>query len=440
MMKKFLILSLTFISAISYSQTIEIQGEVRDPDGDVVPGVKVFFIHQKDDFTHTDSEGIFRLKCETGEYDSLKFEKYGMAEHYVYVDERIQRKARKDGGIWLDVILPYKTFNPIDVRPTTPDTLFGTQEYSVEDFEFHKSGKMILLTYEKNLRNGSVLRLLDQKNKVIDKYYLDVDDPSVELKTDFRGNVHLITEKNVYYIDVQSERLSVYYEIREDYFRFIDPIIDTLADCIYFSNYSELYPAFDYFEFNVPDSTYRVLLTVEDGETMEFYRAEFKYLDNRTKLDLHRKEAATGVDKEIWAGAMFYTQTVYYDPLYAPLFRVSEDSLLIFDHYKDKMYRYCADRGFVDSIDIHYHKQARKSGWEQPLIRDKVTGKIYAMFLLNGYTYLSEIDQNTGVIKDSFKLYYKYIDRIQIVDNKVYYVYRPYESVQKKYIYMEDLE
>jgi beta-galactosidase beta subunit len=62
------------------------------------------------------------------------------------------------------------------------------------------------------------------------------------------------------------------------------------------------------------------------------------------------------------------------------------------------------------------------------------------MFQKNGYTYLREIDRTTGVVKKSFKLHFKYVDRIQIIDGQVYYVYRPFESTQKKFIYRENID
>ena len=103
------------------------------------------------------------------------------------------------------------------------------------------------------------------------------------------------------------------------------------------------------------------------------------------------------------------------------------------------MFRYTPDEGFIDSTRISYHLQERKSGWEQPLIQDEENGKVYALFLKGGYSYLSEIDKVNGNVKKSFKLYFKYVDRIRIIDGNVFYVYRPYESVQKKFIYREKL-
>ena len=243
----------------------------------------------------------------------------------------------------------------------------------------------------------------------------------------------------MYLVEINSQEFDVYLESRDYYFRYVAPIIDTIGDNIYFSNYSELYPAFDYFEFNRKDSVYKKMLKVEDVFLMEFYRAEFKYVDVRTKIWAHQKQLETGIDKEIWVGATVFTQSLYYDPLYAPLFKVGADSILVFDHYSNQLFTYQPDRGMIDSVVINYHKEAKKSGWEQPLVQDEVNGKIYAMYTRSGYTYLHEINLEDGSIKKSFKLYYKYVDRIKIVNDQVYYVYRPFESIQKKYIYKERL-
>ena len=40
---------------------------------------------------------------------------------------------------------------------------------------------------------------------------------------------------------------------------------------------------------------------------MEFYRAEYKYVDVRTKLWAHQKQIETGIDKENGDGATVFT-------------------------------------------------------------------------------------------------------------------------------------
>ena len=109
-----------------------------------------------------------------------------------------------------------------------------------------------MLTYEKTLAKGAVLRLMNQNLEEIDKYYVAGD--AKELTKDFRGNIHLLCEERIFFIGFKNDEFRVSLEDRDYYFKYVSPVIDTIQDNIYFSNYSEIYPAFDYFEFNRIDS------------------------------------------------------------------------------------------------------------------------------------------------------------------------------------------
>lgn len=437
MLKQLLIFLLLLTVQSAYAQSITIYGEVVDVEGDPAPNVIYSFKKSKHKFK-TDRKGEFSVQLKVGEYDTLKFRSIQFDPYIEFIGKRSQKKAMKNGdSLYLKIIMPDKTTNMFVVRPNTPDTLCCGNEFSVEDFELLDNGGLLLLTYEQTLKKGATLRLMDADSKELDKYYIVGD--AVELQKDFRGNIHLLTKERVYLVTQLNNEIHTTLEDRDYYFKYVSPVIDTIGDNIYFSNYSEVYPAFDYFEFNMKDSTYNVLLAVEDTFMMELYRAEFKYVDVRTKLWAHQKQIETGIDKEIWVGAAVFTNSLYYQPLYAPLFKTGDDSILVFDHYKNKMFVYTPEDGFVDSTRISYHLNDRKSGWEQPLLQDQENGRVYAMFQKSGYTYLSEIDKLNGHVKKSFKLYFKYVERIQIIGEYIYYIYRPFESVQKKFIYREKL-
>ncbi|MDG1915042.1 MAG: hypothetical protein P8I55_10690 [Crocinitomix sp.] len=437
MLRIFAFLFFVSLVATTSAQTYRLSGTVVDTDGHPIPDAYYFLSNSPFDKKKTSREGEFSIQYQSGKDDTLKFKHVGFNPYSFVITERILRRAKKSRQINLDIVLPDRSTDIVVVTSNVTDTVFGTQEYSVSDFEFDKSGQLILLTYEKNLTKGAVLRLLDSNQTVIDSYYVPGD--AVELRTDFKRNTHLITEEKVYLVDVQKNRMRVFLEDRDYFFKYVAPLIDTIGPNIYFSNYSDIYPAFDYLEFNRDDSTYRTMKTVEDTLMMELYRSEIKWVDVRTKIWAHDKQLETGIDKEIWVGATVFTNSVYYEPLYAPLFKVGEDSIFVFDHYKNLLFKYTPEEGFVDSVRINYHRNERKSGWEQPLIQDRKKRTIYATFQRNGYSYLSEIDRNTGRVLKSFRLHYKYIENITIVDGYVYYIYRPYESVQKKYIYRERL-
>ena len=64
-------------------------------------------------------------------------------------------------------------------------------------------------------------------------------------------------------------------------------------------------------------------------------------------------------------------------------------------------------------------------------------GKVYALFRKNGYYNLKRINLSTGSIESSFKLNFPYVDNIKVKDDYVYYIYRPFESLQQRFIYRE---
>jgi hypothetical protein len=167
---------------------------------------------------------------------------------------------------------------------------------------------------------------------------------------------------------------------------------------------------------------------------MELYRSEYKWVDVRTKLWAKEQEMKTGIDKEIWVGANYFTQSIYYKELYAPMFK-KNDSIFVFDYYKDKLFTFNLKGEKVDSVAIFHHYEPKKTGWRRNLIQDKETGKIYAFFEKDGFCSLRLINTKTGLYDSNIVFEHKYIDKIAVSDGMAYYIYRPFESAQKKFLY-----
>ncbi len=266
----------------------------------------------------------------------------------------------------------------------------------------------------------------------------EVNGLAEELVHDFRGNPHILCEKDVFGVHVKGKEIGLSSMDKAYFMKYIAPIVDTNKTKMYFSTFNKDYPAFDYFTFDQLDSTYTKILQIEDELMMELYRSEIKWVDVRTRLWAKNKEIQTGVDAEIWVGANYFTQSIYYKELYSPLFH-RDDSLFVFDYYKDLLHVYDATGKSIDSMRIDHHYGKRKTGWKSELIQDRKTGQIYALFDRDGYTYLGYINTRTGEINEQVKLEYKYAHSVQVYDNHVYYIYRPFESSQKKYLYKERL-
>lgn len=321
------------------------------------------------------------------------------------------------------------------VKSNKPDTVYASKTYSVSDFELGTNGELFLLTYEKNLMKDAQLQCIWKDTTL---FLQEIPERAEALKRDFRGNVHVLTETNMYGLQRTDAALQLG-SIPKDYFyKYIAPIVDTSLTRQFYSSYIDIYPAFEYGALDQLDSTYKAILHIQDDLMMELYRSEYKWVDIRTKLWAKNLENQTGIDAEIYVGANVFTQSLYYEPVYAPLF-LSKDTLYIFDYPKDMLRVYATDGRLLKSIPIFHHYHAKQSGFQKNLQQDRKTGNIYTIYEQEGHVYVGLLDLKTGIVVQKVKLAFRYVEKVRIYDNQVYFVYRPFESTQKKFLYKQKL-
>ena len=171
---------------------------------------------------------------------------------------------------------------------------------------------------------------------------------------------------------------------------------------------------------------------------MELYRSEYKWVDVRTRLWAKQKEIETGVDAQIWVGATYFTQSIYYKVPFAPLFKV-RDSIYVLNFQTDLISVYNAFGQELRSLPLLFHYHKEKTGWKRIILKDNATQSLYAVFEKDGISYLGKIDLRTGRIQTKHRIYHKYVEKIRIHNGHAYYIYRPFESIQKRFLYSEKL-
>jgi hypothetical protein len=319
--------------------------------------------------------------------------------------------------------------------PGIPRVVFGSEQISVADFELFEQGELLLLTYSRTLKKGSELVLYD--GRTILKKLSVLGDPT-HLTCDYTGNPVVMCEDKVFSTRFSNKVLQLQEIERKAYDGGLALIIDTHETKVVYSNFNPYYPSFNYFIYDTTDSSRIALPEIQDDLMMELYRSEYKWVDIRTKLWAKNLELQTGIDAEIYVGANYFTQSLYYKEPYAPLF-LKNDTILLFDYCKSVLYKFDLVGEKIDSISINHHLKRKQTGWRNELIQDKKTGDIYALFSKNGNTYVCKMDLISGELHQKVQLEYKYVEKVQVYDNHAYYVYRPFESAQKKYVYSERL-
>ncbi len=353
---------------------------------------------------------------------------------------RFKRKVARNKVVEVDLLFDFdgQYTDAVDINATyKPSIKFKSDTLSVSDYVLIDEDHQILLTYPQRLNKSSEL-IWFEKGEIEGR--LDIQGVAKELITDFQGNVYLRCEKADFLISKDQTLMPIRTNTKE-LDNYILPILDSLEENrLYFSNYNPYYPAYDYFMVEKSDTTYTKIRHIEDDLMMEQYRAEYKWADVRTKLWAWDMEAETGIDREVWVGANVFTNSIYYEPPIGDFYRDGQD-LYVFDFYNDLMITYDAYTGkSIDSVAINFHHKNRKTGWEEKVIQDPVTKKMYTFFDDAGTMEIASVDSKTGEIDSKFRLHYRYVENIQIYDGMIYYIYRPYESPQKKYLYFEDLQ
>lgn len=314
------------------------------------------------------------------------------------------------------------------------DTVFGTWKFSVHDYEFLENDRLLLLTFERSLEKAKVV-LVDASQKVLSSFSLP--DEAKQFYKDYLGFVNVICVDHIYRISVKDDQIHLGSLPVDDYETRIMPCIDTILSTIYFSNYQRDYPEFTYYAYNTSDSSYAALKTVTDQEQLKEYNMEYYFLKPKDRVYVRKLADYYNVDFHRVAATMTgVTSSVYYTPLYAPLFTI-KDTVCVFDHYSNAILKYDRYNRLVDSISINYHHPKNWREWKHQLIMDEEMGNVYALYQKNGFYYLKQIDLYKGLIIASYKLSNQYVENVKVKNGYVYYVYRPFESLQQQFVYKE---
>jgi hypothetical protein len=429
-------LLLSTMVCFSQKESIFIKGKVFDKETkQALKNISVR-INNSTLATETDNKGVFEFFIPKIKHASLIFSSVGYKKEVRELDIETS-----DDTIKLSVSLKKDIIDLIGVEISAkhkPDTVFGSQRFSILDFDFYED-KYFLLTEDKKTNIHSI-KLADETQAVLHSLTIPEDAGKVkELYRDFMGYTNVMAEKKIYRILVRNDKLILASLPVEDYNALVKPVIDTINSQLLFSNFSKDYPLFNYFSYNYSDSTKKEIHTIEDEELMHAYRFEYYSLKPKDKLLARNVAQEYGVDKHI-AAAMIsgFTQSMYYTPLFAPLYIVS-DTICVFDHYKNSLFHYDKNGIKLDSVNISYHHPKNWKEWKNKMVKDLTEDKIYAVYDNSGHRYIKNINSKTGKDEGKYSIIHYSADKIRIRDGYIYYVYRPFQSLQEKYLYKEKI-
>lgn len=205
------------------------------------------------------------------------------------------------------------------------------------------------------------------------------------------------------------------------------------------SNVDPVYPAFDHLAYDPVKDSGVVFCSVVDTFMMQLFRSEYKYLRNADKVVAMNLAADLGVDKEVAAGYMRgFQHNIWFKPVYAPLFVVG-DTMLVLDHARGRMRKFDRHLGPCGDVSLSYLRKDLGRYRVDRILQDRATQRIYALFARHGRHWVREVDPHQGTLGKESPVTHLHPERVQVYDGSLYYIHRPYESLQKRAIYRERL-
>ncbi|MBC7695284.1 MAG: carboxypeptidase-like regulatory domain-containing protein [Burkholderiales bacterium] len=430
----FVIILIGFLNSIKGQHFVTIYGNVRDYSNNKSLQYAAVQIQNSNYGTSTSERGLFSITVPAKKHFSVVFKLLG----YTTLVKETDLNESHDSIFISVTLLPSPTLvDTIAIYSSLkPDTLVGSPNYSIYDFDFYED-KYILLTAIKTLEK-SELKLADASGKIITTYKVPKEGGEAkEFYQDYMGYTNLICKNYIYRINMYHDRFVLIPLSIEDVNSFIKPILDTINGKLIFSDFWKDYPLFNYYSFNEKDSAKLCLHTVLDKDLMHAYNFEYYSLMPKEKLAARRLAMEMKTDKHIVASLMSgFTKSMFYEPLFAPLY-IIKDTICIFDHYKDKLYHLNKSGIKIDSISINYNHPKNWKEWKNKMLKDDIENLIYAVYDKNGHKYIKHISSQNGKEQGKYTLQFHSADKLKIHDGYAYYIYRPFESTQEKFFYRE---
>ena len=392
----------------------------------------------------TDKEGQALLRWDDRSEVKVRF------EHVSYRTFEVRSKDLEElKGPWVVRLVPKDyQLNSITVGRALPEVVFERPDLHAADLFINEDGLWVL-AYEhpRMLRaqaDASKEILRDVRLVLLDTAFKEVASCPVPedvfgLRHDLRNDVVIEGTRHAFSVGRRGDDLVLLPFGLDELRHAVLPWTDSIPGWVLGSNAAPDYPALEHLAFDPERDTTERICSVVDTFMMELFRSEYKYMKGSDKVLAMNLAADLGLEKEVVAGYMSgFSKNIWYRPVYAPLYVVG-DTLLVFDHERWRMRKFTRSFTPVGELPLPYQEKTDGPARSGQIIQDRTTEGLYALFRRNGKAWLRPIDPVSGTLGEAFRLTYPYPERVQVQGGKVYYIWRPYGSLQKRTIYRERL-
>ena len=338
------------------------------------------------------------------------------------------------------------------------DTVYQDKHFSVLDYELLNEG-IVLLIYRYTLNRSEII-FNDYDGNIISTINTLPGKP-LRLFKDCLGELHLFTKNKSYQVFFGDKKLKLYPPtVLNDFFQIMQYCEIFHHNKLYYHEKGYLDLINIYYTLDTIDKKQNLFYLIKDQEKLDFlaYNPE-----NLSLLDANFTPSLSELRGLASGGIMLdqirnmeielrFNEMAYFPAIYTPIFKLG-DSILIFNHPNSSIDFFNEQDTLIGSTSINYHLAvnkdyqnlistiSRKDKWQKEIYIDLGTRKAYTSFLnLNGSKTIKEIHLQTGQLIKSIKIPFPYVDKIQIHNGFMYYIYKGLGESQKKKLFRQKVE
>lgn len=412
-----------------YSQEVVVIGTVSNEQNQRVAGAEIELgqAHVK-----TNAKGLFFLKA-------IAFPAQIHIKHSLYKDyfEVVRAPINRRDTLYLDIFLEGKETELEEVTITSSGIIWAYQKKHTHLIDFALINQEMVLVCKEN-RKYFLRRLDSLGKKIVD---VQIKKNPIGLFEDCTGGTHLVYPDSIF--EIKFIRNSIGMLSGHAYLQ----TMQILAPCVISSDHNFIMKrigahnkSVEYIK--IDWNTKKPQLLYASIDRKEMRSLDDFALENDLEIPLsnpnskRRNQPITLTANQKWDNQQLYNQLLK-KPLYAPVFEIN-DSIFIFDHFKDSASVFSLSGHYIRSFQISYHYF---ENWKSELLINEEKTNLYARYEIDGLVTLRQINPSTGKVMNLTVLE-KHIHptALQIRGNDVYYIYKHYLDNSIHYLYKQPLK
>ncbi|MBI9037450.1 MAG: carboxypeptidase-like regulatory domain-containing protein [Bacteroidales bacterium] len=286
----------------------------------------------------------------------------------------------------------------------------------ISDYEFYENN-ILLLAYKNRKLSKARIILVDHYGDTVSG--LNVRKPEKFYKDCF-DNVHLICRDTVWQIYFDSKKLQLLYPVNPEKFELtMKNCVEESGDNVYFMDYAYHNQVLQYYYYNRKTDEAKTLRLIGDERAIEMVDDFDGYIQSLINSGVRSIGAYIRFD-----------EMCMIDPIFVPLKKIG-DTICIFNYVNSVLEFYDHDGVMLCETPVDFHNNKH---WVEDIFVDEVSNKVYTFFKREGISYLHEINLENGTLgKEIIIPDFPFVSKIQINNNKVFFLYTEKSNIYKKY-------